>query len=403
MIKCRTCAELWGYERESPTPLPHPCCVAHPRARTAAVLEAGQGPLSAFGYLGDERHGPFVAYARGPAYGREPVGVRGPARSQGPAHDRRLLHGTAVDTDRTLAGTKAVLELLERGCAFTRPRAPVRYGSPREIGPSCTGTDAPDTPRWWVEARSLCDGRAWHVAADRYVLASCGGRGDSSGLAVGHDWAGAAGRSLREGVERASVRAMADGRLPVRPCAADTPYAAALRRDGWRVEIVATTHLGFPVALCAATAPTGPTVGGCAAGTGLAHAVASATAEAFMKSLAWTSAGTGGTRARGAAGVAGATRAAGALGAARPVSVAAAGVHGFRLSEAVVFGDPPEPLTGEPGQVLAAAGGDALLVDRGNPLLDALGLRATHVLLRRPAAQSPPGPRRDRRLEELLR
>ncbi|MET9537352.1 YcaO-like family protein [Streptomyces sp. NPDC006553] len=379
MIKCRTCADLWGFDRDSLTPLPHPCCVAHPRSRTAAVLETGQGPLSAFGYLGTERQGPFVAYARGPAYGLEPVGV------QGPAHDHRLLHGTAVDTDRTLAGTKAVIELLERGCAFTRPRAPVRYGSPREIGPSCTGTGAPDTPGWWVEARSVCDGRAWHVAADRYVLVSCGGRGDSSGLAVGHDWADAAGRSLLESVERAAVRAMADGRLPVLSCTADTTYAAALRRDGWRVEIVTTTHLGFPVALCAATAPTGPTgptgttVGGCAAGTDPAHAIASATAEAFMKSLAWTSAGTGRTR------------------------VAATGVHGFRLGEAVVFGDPPEPLTGEPGQVLGAAGGDALLVDRGNPLLDALGLRATQVLLRLPGAPSPPGSRRDGRLEELLR
>ncbi|MFF9425106.1 YcaO-like family protein [Streptomyces sp. NPDC014746] len=343
------------------------------------MLETGPGPLSAFGYLDTEPHGPFVAHARGPAYGLDPVDVRGPA------HDQRLLHGTAVDTDRALAGTKAVLELLERGCAFTRPRAPVRYGTPREIGSSCTGTEAPDTPGWWVEARSVCDGRAWYVAADRYVLVSCGGRGDSSGLAVGHDWVDTAGRSLRESVERAAVRAMADGRLSVRLWAEDgpdptaTPYAAALGRAGWKVQIVTTTHLGFPVALCTATGPNGPTVGGCAAGTDPARAIASATAEAFMKSLAWTSAGTGETR------------------------VVATGVHGFRLDEAVVFGDPPEPPTGEPGQVLAAAGGDALLVDRGNPLLDALGLRATQVLLRLPAEPSPPGSRRVGQLEELLR
>ncbi|MFJ9574833.1 YcaO-like family protein [Streptomyces sp. NPDC101191] len=392
--------------------LPHPCCAAHPWAGEAGVLETGQGPLHTFGYLRDGPRGPFVAYARGPAYGRRP------------AHGEALLHGTAADVDRAHAGRKAVLELLERGCAFLRPRAPLRYGSPRELGsPDAdhgTGTrtdtgittdaDASHTPRWWVEARSLCDDRIRHVDADRYVLASCGGRGDSTGLAVARDLAGAVGHGLREAVERDAVRAMTEGRLPVRACTADTPYADALRRDGWTVEAVRTTHLGFPVAVCAATRASGPTVGGSAAGTRPVHAVESATAEAFMKSLAWVARSEG---ARGATRTGGGRRAvrgpgAGAMtrgpGTGRPVSVRAAGVHGFRLSEAVVFGEPPEPLTGGPARVLAAAGGDAVLVDRGNPLLDALGLRATHVLLRLPAPSPvPPHAQRNRRLEELLR
>ncbi|MFG3343517.1 YcaO-like family protein [Streptomyces sp. NPDC048018] len=327
-----------------------------------------------------------------------------------------------MDTDRAHAGRKAVLELLERGCAFLRPRAPLRYGSPRELGLHDTGhgtgartgthvdADASDTPRWWVEARSLCDDRIQLVDADRYVLASCGGRGDSTGLAVGPDLAGAVGHGLREAVERDAVRAMVEGGLPVRACAAETPYAVALRRDGWTVEAVRTTHLGFPVAVCAATRASGPTVGGCAAGTTPVHAVESATAEAFMKSLAWASPSAG---ARGATRAGGGRRAVrgpgdGAMtcgpGTGRPASVRSAGVHGFRLGEAVVFGEHPEPVAGEPARVLAAAGGDAVLVDRGNPLLDALGLRAAHVLLRLPVPSSPP-PRAqcDRRLEELLR
>lgn len=336
MARCRHCRDLWRRQAEPDAYAIHPECLAiHDGAASSIV--PGSGPVTSFGWL--DVNGPPVAFARGPVPLAGGTGV---------------LDATATDLDRGMAGTKAIAELLERQTAYLRPRAPVRLQMDSDT----------EGARWSVQARSLVDGEGVLIPAERFVLASQTsssgpGSGDSTGIAVGPGSRAAVVAGLLESVERAGVAAMYRGAPTWRvPTAHLTgPFVGALNRQGWWIDVVGCEYIGFAVAVCVAShVEFRRSIGGAAARSDVSAAVEAAAAEAYMKSIAFPDSGR--------------------------VIAAATGLLGTEE----IWPDLPGPATAQaptadPLEIVRRSGRDAAVVDRGNPLIDAIGWRAAHVVL----------------------
>lgn len=352
---CPLCARLWRVDPHDVDASRHPCCLGMHEGETS--IKIGLGPVTEFGWL--HSSGPPAAFARGP----DPV-VALSDRTDSPLG----FTGIGTDQDRSLAATKAVAELFERQTATLRPRAPIRYDASASVTHEVAFADVESTGEWWLETRSLRDGRAVLVPSGRFVPASqrnsvADACGDSTGMAVGVSRWHAVVAGLYEAVERIAVPLMLrDGpawRMAARDVA--TGHRQALADDGWHVDVVGSGYGGFSVSVCVAARTDIDTVlGGSAARTSLREAAAAATMETYAKSLAFRS----NSPARANSSVIGA------------VDI---DWHGLPYLH-----DDGENRSVDPFELLRSGPLDAVFVDRGNPLLDGLGWSAAHVVLLNP-------------------
>lgn len=184
----------------------HPECTQH----------RPQGPATEVSMPWVGAPGPVQGVASERFDGRAPH-VRtawGDAPSAWPAE--MVLVGTGVSYDREIAWRKAVVELLERFAALCPPRAALRRGRPSEMSPAVR-SDPDGAPCWWFVGRDVATGQDVRVAYDsvqirpRAAAVDTPTQATSTGCAVHVTADKALAAGLQEAVERRAVSGMLSG------------------------------------------------------------------------------------------------------------------------------------------------------------------------------------------------